>query len=163
MSKPEKTSWKLDSNARRDKAVVVVNAVPIGPEHPVMKLTLEPYRKNRSAAQQALMWIWHYQWQKHFGDTAQEEHIRFKKEWLLPILLRDDVVDYLHVLYSAASVRYSLHGDDKGLRAIYELISTTTLNTRQFSEILTFYQQEAAMEGLVFTVKCSEYEEAMGK
>jgi len=163
MSKPEKRSWKLDSDARRGKAVVVVNAVPIGPDHPVMKLTLEVWRDKRSAAQQALMWIWHYQWQKHFGDTAQEEHIRFKKEWLLPILLRDNVVDGLHALYKAARQRYATEGDELGLLALYELISTTTLNTKQFAEILTSYQQEAVMEGLVFTVLCSEYEEAMGK
>lgn len=163
MPKPEKKVWILRDNSIRDRAKVGLNAVPIGPEHPVMKLTLEVYRKNRSAAQQALMWIWHYQWQKHFGDTAQEEHIRFKKEWLLPILLRDNVVDGLHALYKAARQRYATEGDELGLLALYELISTTTLNTKQFAEILTSYQQEAVMEGLVFTVLCSEYEEAMGK
>jgi hypothetical protein len=163
MNKPKKQAWKLDSNERRAKAVAVVNAVPIGPDHPVMKVTLEVYRKNRSAAQQALMWIWHGQWFEHFGDSVNEEHIRFKRDYLLPLLLRDNVVDNLHELYRYASMRLMRFGDPAGLNALYHLITTNALNTKQFAEILTQYEQEAAMEGCAFTVLGPEYEEAMGK
>lgn len=142
---------------------MVVNAVPIGPDHPVMKLTLEVWRDKRSAAQQSLMWIWHKQWAEYFGDEVKDEHIRFKRDYLLPVLLRDNVVDGLHELYAEACARQLLTGDHGSLMALYHLITTNALKTKQFAEILTQYEREAAMEGLAFTVRCSEYEEAMGK
>jgi hypothetical protein len=163
MNKPEKKVWKLDTNERRARAVAVLNSVPIGPDQPMMQLTLEIYRKNRSAAQQAIMWIWHKQWFEHFGNAVNEEHIRFKKEYLLPLLLRDNVIDGLYELYRDATMRQVEAGDQGGLNALYHLITTNALNTKQFAEILTEYEREAAMEGCAFTVLGPEYEEAMGK
>lgn len=161
--KPDKKVWILRDKDIRNRAITKLNSTPIDDDSPVMKLTLEVYRKNRSAAQQALMWIWHGQWSKHFGDEVRDEHIRFKKEFLLPVLLRDDVIKGLPELYRAAHIRMINTGDYAGLYAIYELISTNALNTEQFSEILTQYEREASMEGCAFTVLGPQYEEAMGR
>lgn len=147
----------------REACQVFLNTIKIGPGEQVWEARFRPHKKNRSAAQQALMWIWHKQWSDHFGDEVKDEHIRFKREFLLPVLLRDNVIDGLPALYRSAANRLVTNGDARGMLALYELITTSALNTAQFSEILTQYEREAAMEGCAFTVLGPQYDEAMGR
>ena len=130
-------------------------------EHPPkpIKVTVEDYKQNRSAAQQALMWIWHKQWSEHFGDTVEHEHLKFKAIHLLPLLLRERLVPGLDYLYSQAKAK-ELEGDRSSIMALYRLITTSILNVSQFAEILTAYQHEAASRDCFFTVRAPEYYEA---
>lgn len=130
-------------------------------EHPPkpIKVTAEPYKKNRSLAQQALSWIWHKQWSDYTGDTTDAEHLRFKAVFLLPILIRDNVIPGLYFLVLDAKQK-ALEGNTDRLQAIYRLISTTSLEVSQFAEILTQYQADAAEKGCFFTVRAPEYYEA---
>ncbi len=151
----------MRTNGDRDRYKVYLDTLPLGPDEKPIKATTEEYKKNRSLAQQAIMWIWHEQWSQHTGDTEDAEHIRFKAIFLLPILLRDDVIPGLYLLVSDAKQK-ALEGNTERLQAIYRMISTTSLNVSQFAEILTQYQADAAEKGCFFTVRAPEYYEAMG-
>lgn len=109
------------------------------------------------------MWIWHGQWCSYTGDSETAEHIRFKADYLLPILLRDDVIDGLDEIYRDATHEQIVRGNSRRLQALYRLISTNALNVSQFHEILNQYKQDAAMAGCIFTVRGPQYDEAMGK
>lgn len=157
----EKKIFILRTSDDRDRYKVYLDTLPLGPEQKPIKATTEDYKRNRSLAQQALMWIWHGQWSKHFGDTTDAEHIRFKVVYLLPVLLREDLVPGLDFLYSEAKAQ-ELMGIREPIEALYRLISTTILDVSQFTEILNQYQYDAAEKGCFFTVRAPEYYEAMG-
>lgn len=126
----------------------------------LLEVVVRPYEENRRRAQQALMWIWHEQWSKHFGDSVNEEHIRFKRYYLLPILLREQKMQNLDALYELAQEKVRVSQDFGPLNAIYEMISTNWLSVKEFAEMLTSYQQETATLGLVFITKSKRYEDA---
>ena len=157
----DKRVFVLRDSSIRDRCKTFLDTLPVGHENKPIKVTVEDYKKNRSAAQQALMWIWHGQWSKQFGDLVPDEHIRFKAVHLLPLLLRERVVPGLDYLYSEAKAK-ELEGNREPIMALYRLISTSILNVSQFAEILTAYQHEAASRDCFFTVRAPEYYEAMG-
>lgn len=161
MDNQQKRAFFFHEPQHRDVCKTFLDTIPIGEGHQVWQVVASPYKKNRTLAQQSLMWIWHDQWSQHFGDTKAAEHIRFKADYILPIYLRDYIVDGLHEMYQDA-VEASTEGYPQRLQAIYRLVSSTRLNTQQMAEALTEYQSDAAMEGCHFRVTCREYKEAMG-
>lgn len=148
----------LRNNGNRDSCKTHLDTLELDADKP-MEVLIRPHRRNRSAAQQALMWIWHDQWSAHFGDSDKEEHIRFKAEYLLPVLIRDQVMEGLDELHNDATERIRLDGDYRPMNALYRMISTNWLNVKQMAEILTAYQQDTATLGLVFVTLCPEYED----
>ncbi len=134
-----------------------INCLPDDKEY---EMRLKPYRKDRTAAQQALMWIWHKQWCDHFGGTVDAEHVRFKAMYLLPVLLRTQKIDGLSFLYKEADDQMA-EGNVRPMQALYRMISTNWLDTKENAEILTQYQVDAAEQGCVFTIKNEWYMEAM--
>lgn len=158
----EKKVFILRDNGIRDRCKTFIDTVEIGDDKTLKKVTIEDYKKNRSAAQQALMYIWHGQWCDYTGDSETAEHIRFKADYLLPILLRDNVIPGLDDIVADAELQ-QISGNPYRLQAVYKLITTNALNVAQFSEILTQYNQDAAMAGCIFTVRGPQYDEAMGR
>ena len=156
----EKKVFILRDNGVRDRCKTYLDTLKLGPDDQPYKVTIEEYKKNRSLAQQALMWIWHKQWSDYTGDTIDAEHLRFKAVFLLPILIRDNVIHGLDLLLADAQDDAIELGHTDRLQALYRLISTTSLNVSQFAEILTQYQADAAEKGCFFTVLAPEYLEA---
>lgn len=152
----------LRDSSIRDRLKVYLDSLVLDPEKPKL-VVIEDYKKNISASQRALMWIWHKQWEEHFGDTAKAEHLRFKAEYLLPILLREKIFPGLDLLLKDAEDILMETGDYGPTVAIHRMISTNALKTHQMREILTSYQQDTAVHGLIFTTRCLEYKEVMGR
>jgi len=136
-----------------------IDTIEIDEKHPIEAI-FRPYKRNISEAQRALMWIWHKQWSQHFGDSPQEQHIRFKADYVLPILLREQTIAGLSGAYDAVRVNRDL-GDPRPLKAFYDLLSTNMLKTHEMAEALTQYEQDTALKGLAFLTKGPEYEDAM--
>lgn len=160
--KPEQRLFIFHEFRHRDACTTYLNTIPIGEGHPVMECLVRPHKKNRSLAQQALMWIWHEQKSKYFGETEAEIHLEFKRIYVLPIYLAANIQPGLYDLYKHAKERQALD-DHWPLLAIYHLISTTKLKVNQMAKALTQYEQDTAMQGLAFTTLAPEYKEAMGK
>ena len=144
--------FTLRSTRVRDNAIEHIQALPL---EPIMRVTIKPYTKNRTNAQNNLMWLWHTQYSKEFGFTKKETHKQFKREYVLPILLRDDDDHQLHALYQLAS------GNPPAMEAFVGIISTTHLDTKQFSEALNDYDMQTALLGFAFPHPSDMYHEAM--
>ena len=158
----DKKVFILRDSTIRDRLKVYLDTLRLGPDENPLKVTIEPYKAKRSLAQQAIMWIWHKQWSDYTGDTTDAEHLRFKAVFLLPILIRDNVIPGLESILADAQKEAIDWDDTSRLNALYRLISTTLLNVGQFAEILEQYQTDAEEKGCFFTVKAPEYYEAMG-
>lgn len=127
------------------------------PDAKPQRITIEPYKANRTKAQNALMWMWHTLWAEEFGYTKAKAHEKFKYRHVLPILLRDDDEGKLNELYAMAKT------DRRMLAALVNILSTTHLNTAQFTEALEEYDRVTASRGLVFPHPADKYHEAMGR
>lgn len=144
---------------RKDRVDATNHVAHIGSD-PKMEVIIRPYKKNRSNAQNRLMWLWHTQFGKEFGDTKEEAHEKFKEVHVLPILLgRDDEdADALREVEILCNVSPAAR------RTFVKLISSTMLNTAEFTDALNEYSQTVARDyGLAFTHPEDIYYEAMGR
>jgi hypothetical protein len=121
------------------------------------QITMEPYKANRTRAQNALMWMWHTAWAAEVGETKEYAHERFKHRHVLPILLRDDEEGKLTELHTAAKTNKRM------MAALVNILSTTHLTTAQFTEALEEYDRATAARGLCFPHPEDQYREAMGR
>ena len=124
------------------------------------KITFEEYRKNRTIAQNSLMWLWHTEKAKQVGEDKNTCHEHFKYRHVLPILLRDSEDDEdigLIEIYDHAKV------NPKVMKTLVNLISTTHLDTKQFTEALEEYDRRTAVRyEFAFSHPEDTYREAMG-
>lgn len=124
------------------------------------KITFEPYKKNRTLAQNALMWMWHTYHIKHGtqGGTKNSCHHEFKRKYILPVLLEKNENEEWQALYEYACTDariMELFIDGK--------VSTTQLTTKELSGALTEYDRDVAEEEQVILPHPGDiYNEAMG-
>lgn len=123
------------------------------------KITFEPYKKNRTLAQNALMWMWHSIHVKHGtqGGSKESCHHDFKQRYILPIALaKNTEADWFD--------RYNIALQDYRIMWLFvESLTTTRLTTAELSSALTEYEHDVAMEEDVqFPHPGDIYNEAMG-
>jgi len=122
------------------------------------KITFEEYKRNRTIAQNNLLWLWHTEKADHVGEDKETVHERFKYRHVLPILLRDGEDEGLMELYGMA------RSSKAAMKALVGVLSTTHLNTKQFTEALEEYDRRTVqVHDLVFPHPEDTYREAMGK
>ena len=120
-------------------------------------ITMAEHKANRSLAQNSLLWKWHTVYAEEFGETKDRAHEEFKYYHVLPILLRDAEDDGLLMIYNTAKL------NPKMMKALVKAISSTLLDTTQFTESLSEYDQRTAARGLCFPHPEDQYAEAMGR
>lgn len=121
------------------------------------KITFEGYRKNRTIAQNSLMWLWHTEKGKQVGEDKNTCHEHFKYRHVLPILLRDSEDEGLMELYGFAK------SSRAAMKSLVGAISTTHLDTKQFTEALEEYDRRTAVRyEFAFPHPEDTYREAMG-
>ena len=120
------------------------------------RITVELFTRNRTLAQNNLLWKWHTARGIEFGETKEHEHHEFKRHHLLPILLRDDEDGALTSMHGMMT-----YADPAIREKFIDMLSTTMLSTRQFTEILNEYDMVTAQQGFVLPRKRDEYDEAM--
>lgn len=158
MNKPETKVFILRDNAIRDRFTVAVNAIPIGDDEPLIKGTLEVYRKDRSAAQNRLMWMWLGEISRHLYDergiknTAEDLKDHFQRNYLGWRMYNNPG----NPSVSEATINNPVSAT--------RVIGTSELNTAQFTEFLTHIDVYASAElGLTLPHPEDVYYEAMGK
>lgn len=122
------------------------------------RVKIEPFKRDRTLAQNSLLWKWHTARAEHFGEPKAHEHHEFKRNHLLPILLRDDEYGDLTKMHGMMT-----YADPKIHEKFIDMLSTTMLNTKQFTEILNEYDMVTAQQGLVLPRRDDEYHEAMSE
>ena len=126
------------------------------PDVPI-EVTVGPYKKNRSLAQNSMMWMWLTAHAKEFGTTKERAYEEFKYYHVRPIFIRDDEDGGFTALESAAQLNPGM------MKALINVISTSHLNTGQFSEALDEFDKRTAARGLALPHPDDLWHESMGK
>ncbi len=102
------------------------------------ELLLHVWVRDRSVEQNNLYWEWVKIICETTGYTKAELHNLLKEQFLVPILLRDDkeYADSLRTWSVLRSHREVKAADDLA-KLIKKMVTTTHLNTKQFSEYLS--------------------------
>jgi len=120
---------------------------------PAVQVDIKPFKRNRSASQNALMWQWLTIIGGDLGNTKDEQHRQCKELFLTPILMRDDAdVERMGQMLEQT-------GDIGRMAAV---LSTTHLTTPQFTEYLQDIEAFAGELGITLPHPADHYYEAMG-
>ena len=86
----------LRGQAQKDHALKSLMNIEFNPDK-LMELTIKPFKKNRSIAQNALYWKWMMICADELGYTKDGMHQTFMRELLAPIIIdtpSGDVMEY---------------------------------------------------------------------
>ena len=144
----------------RDNAAKMVQYIPIDPLHEVI---IREHKKERSIAQNSLMWMWITLIAGERGETKNDIHFECKKNHLVKIYERDDA-DYAKMIESVRVVHKAGMVDEARNLAdqIVELTSTTKSNVKQFTEYLNDIEKDAIGKGIPLPHPEDRYYIAMG-
>lgn len=147
---------------RKTLALRLIESLPFEPVH---ILEVKEYKKNRSASQSSLYWLWMTAISNYTGETKDEVHERHKKKFLTRIFERDDpdgygaMIDAVRKVHTAGMVAQAR----KLAAEIVKLTSTTVCTVDQFTEYLKDVSDEAYTCGIPLPFPEDIYSEAMGK
>lgn len=155
-----KQDFIIVSEEHRRRAIEAIEAIPLLPAH---KVTIREHKKDRSAAQNALMWSWYTIIGNSLGEPKEEVHERYKERFLCHIYERDNP-DYAEMMQSLRNIwRQGLKTESVGLcRKIVALTSTTTATVAQMAELLACIEHDAASLNIRLPHPDDQYYEAMG-
>jgi hypothetical protein len=113
------------------------------------EVIIREHKKDRTAAQHSLYWLWLTIIASELGETKDAIHLRYKKKYLVHIYERDDA-DYAAMIEAVRAVhRAGMKKESAAMeRKIVELTSTTTANVAQFSEYLADIEKNASSLGI---------------
>lgn len=150
---------KIVDGTRAENAVNALMELPHDGTHEV---EIRPIKKDRSVAQNSLMWLWNSVISAETGETKDEVHWRNKKTFLSKILIRDDR-EYAEALCTLRSIhRQGLSSSSEQLfNYIVDKVSTRHINTDQFSELLNDIEQYHISVGIILPHP-DDYRLAMG-
>jgi len=86
----------LRGQAQKDHALKSLMNIEFNPDK-LMELTIKPFKKNRSVAQNSLYWKWMMICADELGYTKEGMHQTFMRELLAPIIIdtpSGDVMEY---------------------------------------------------------------------
>lgn len=152
----------ISSEELRNRAATVLAALPLEPVH---ELVFREHKKDRSASQHSLYWLWTTVIANELGETKEEIHLRNKKMFLVPIFERDDPDGYGQMIAAVRLVhQLELKTAAKTLAAqILKLTSTTNCNVLQFTELLNDIEKHYITLGITLPHPEDRWHEAMGR
>jgi hypothetical protein len=160
MEKKKRPPITISTEEIRARALVIIECLPLTPVHEVI---IREKKRDRSSAQNSLLWVWYGVISKDLGETEDDLHYRYKKKFLVAIYERDDD-DYRAMIQAVREV-YT-EGKKTQARAmekqIVKLTSTTTASVEQFTEYLNKIEQDVAPLGIRLPNRDDLYFEAMG-
>ncbi len=154
-----KTVIRTESD--RNRAVEIVSRLNLDKPQEV---EIREWKKNRSVAQNSLLWKWLTVIAAELGESKDEVHERYKEKLLVPILRRDDP-DFAAMIGSVNAVHASgMKAEAMALKKeIVRLTSTTQMNVRQFTEYLNDIELDARNLGIILPHQEDLYNDAMGR
>ena len=155
-----KQSIILNSEETKRRAVAILAALPLEPCH---EIVVREYKKDRSASQHSLYWLWMTVIANELGETKDEIHYRSKKTFLVPIFTRDDPDGYGAMIEAVKSVfKAGLKTMSKTMASqIVKLTSTTDCTVSQFTEMLNDIEKYYITLGIVLPHPEDRYIDAM--
>lgn len=152
----------ITSEELRNRVIEIIKALPLEIVH---EIVIQEYKKDRTASQRGLYWIWITQIAGHFGEPKMDVHRRMKKKHLIPIYMADpdsgmsQTVDAVREVYKQGMKELAKTLEGK----ITDLVSTNDTNVKQFAEYLNQIEAEAIHQGIYLTHPEDVWLEAMGK
>jgi hypothetical protein len=144
-----------------DYAIKQLTEIDLSKPH-VVKIS--EFKRTRSTAQNSLLWKWLTVIGNSVGLTKDELHLQFKSQYLMPIVLRDDLDDYAIDVHNKIRAMWAGDAKDEASmikRLLVNYISTSWLNVKQFTEYL--HEIEGyARDGKIALPYPDEYNQAMG-
>ena len=141
--KHEKKVFILRDSSIRDSAKTYLDTLSLGPDEKPWKVTIEPYKKNRSLAQNSLLWLW---------LTRLSNFLRNENGLNT---MPEDLKDHFQRTY-LGNRPYQLDG-----KTYVRLVGTSDLNTAQFTDFLNRIEEYANNAGLNLPHPEDMYYEAM--
>ena len=150
----------LQSQEEKTRASNLILSLP---DTPVYEVVIRKHKKDRSLAQNAVLWLWYTVIAGELGYTKDDMHLIYKKKYLVPIFERDDP-EYAKMIESVRTVwKAGLKKDAHSLKdQIVKLTSTTDANTKQFTEYLDDIEKDAIGQGIILPQPENQYKQAMG-
>lgn len=130
---------------------------------PLQEVIIRDAKKDRTAAQNSLYWMWLTIIASELGNTKDDQHTYYKKQILVHIYERDDA-SYAEMLEAVRRVHRQGNKKDAQHLAdmIVELTSTTRADVGQFTEYLNDIEKDAFGKGITLPHPEDRYYEAMG-
>lgn len=150
----------MASKEHKRKAELLVANLPLEPVHEVW---IREHKKDRSVAQNSLLWKWLTIIGSELGHSKEDMHEQYKDKFLCQIYERDnpeyaEMIQTLRVIWKSG-----MQCEAKELRKqIVALTSTTTATVKQFTEYLHSIEHHAASLGINLPHP-EDYYEVMGK
>jgi hypothetical protein len=132
----------LISEEVRKRAIVILQSLPLDPCH---DLLIQEHKKDISAEQRALYFVWMGIIGGSLGESKEEMHERYKDRFLVNIYERDDE-DYAEMIQALRNV-YTKGMKQEALalrKRIVALTSITVASSKQMSELMTLIEHDAA-------------------
>jgi hypothetical protein len=146
MSRNDTHSFVIRHAAHLARAKAILDNLDLSRE---WSFELKPYRRNRSAEANALLWTWYRVISDEIGTDPQSLHESMKVRFLIPILLETDEdfrsdVELLREIYQTGKKDAALKAKDR----LYKRASTTWLNTKDFSRFMNSVEEFASGYGI---------------
>ena len=145
----------------KETASKLILGCPLEPLHEVV---IREHKKDRTAAQNALLWLWYTVIAGELGETKDDIHYMYKSQILVHIYERDDL-EYAEIILSIRRIYRMTDMKDAALylhKSIVKLTSTTTATVEQFTEYLNDIEKDCIGKGIVLPHPEDRYYEAMG-
>ena len=112
-------------------------------------ITIEPHKKNRSAAQNSLFWEWMTIIGGERGNLKDEMRDEYVERFLVPIFTRDDP-EYADLWETVRDVWRAGQKDEAQLirRHIVKRTSTTHASVKQMSEMMEDIERDSISKGI---------------
>jgi len=155
-----KTTIILSSEELRNRAIAVLLHLPLDP---VCEIVIREHKKDRSASQHSLYWLWMTVIANELGETKDDIHLRSKKMFLVPIFERDDPEGYGKMIAAVRLIhKLDLKTSAKTLASqIVKLTSTTDCTVAQFTEMLNDIEKYYITLGITLPHPEDRYIDAM--
>lgn len=137
-----KHSILIISEETRARAIEIIRNLPLEPVHEV---NIKVHKKDLSAEQRALYWVWLTTIGNELGESKDCLHLRYKDAFLVSIYERDKP-EYAEMMQSLRDVwRKGAKGEAISLRGkIVALTSIMDADTKQMAEYMTEIERHAA-------------------
>ncbi|MGZ5029043.1 MAG: hypothetical protein ACXWAT_00740 [Methylobacter sp.] len=156
----------INSRANRFNAIEAIKAIR---SEPVMVVTIDEYKDDRSAAQNRLYWAWMHDCMttttnEHSGNDKDWWHLFFKEKSLLNIYIRDNVNGTADTMAALFDVKVNCGAEtyNNMKKFVIENISTTDANVVQFTEYLNDIQRFCGSVGISLRTDSAMFRRAMG-
>lgn len=151
----------VSSEELRNRCFEILSTLPLSPVHEV---TFREYKKDRSASQFGLYWIWMSQISGYTGETKDDVHRRMKKKHLIPIYMEDPESGMTATVMAVRAVHAQGMKDHARVLAekIIDLVSTSDASVKQFTSYLEEIEKECISQGIYLPHPEDMWYEAMG-